>query len=94
VVHDLGDPAVLAGVERRARFRQHRIGTADELDVFRRRLGRRQGVEVGRVAVEPAEVFDVGRFEVVVEGAVVAAQPQCRFSSSGSSTISAISLGV
>ena len=46
VVHQLGDPAVVAAVERRLRRGEQRVGAAGELDVARARLDRRVRVQV------------------------------------------------
>jgi hypothetical protein len=73
VVDDLGHPAVVAQLERAARLLERRVGAAHELDVALRRLRRRVGVQRCRVAVEPAQVVDVGGLDVVVERPVVAA---------------------
>jgi hypothetical protein len=72
VVDDFGDPAVVAELKRAAGLVQQCVGAAHELDVaFGGVLGRER-VQVGGVAVKPAEVVDVGGLDVVVERSVVA----------------------
>ena len=72
VVHDLGHPAILALIVIFAGLGDDRGGAAHELHVTLAGLHRRQGVEVGGVAVEPAQVLDVHRLDVMVHRAVIA----------------------
>jgi hypothetical protein len=72
VVHDLGDPAIVALLVGLLRLVQNGIGAAHELDIVFAGLDRRQFVQGCRIAAEPAEIQDVGRFDVVIDRAVVA----------------------
>ena len=68
-----GHPAVVALVVGLLRLLQNGVGAAHELDVVLAGLDRRQLVQRRRIAVEPAEIEDVGGRHVVVDRAVVAA---------------------
>src|SRR5699024_1949750 len=70
VADDLGDPAVVTFLEARPGFGEYGVGTAHVVDVAAGGLGGRMGVEVGGVAVEPAEVALVDGLGVVADGSV------------------------
>ena len=72
VVQQLDHPAVVALVERRAGLGHHLVGAAHRLDVAGAAVLGRVGVEVGGVAVVPADVALVHGLGVVADGAVVA----------------------
>ena len=83
VVHERGDPAVLAAVVRFARATQHFGGAAHRVDVAGRLLHGRQRVEVGGIRVVPAEVVLVHRLRVVTDRSVVAAHREVARERSG-----------
>ena len=72
VVHHLGHPAILSLLEGLARPGDHRRRPSHELDIFLRRLLGRQGMEVRRVRIVPAQVPLIDGLGVVIHRAVIA----------------------
>ena len=73
MVYDLRHPAVFSFLVCRPGFLKDGRRSPHELDVFLARVLGSEGIEIGRVAVEPADVFLIDRLDVVAHGAVVAA---------------------
>ena len=73
LIRHLRHPAVLAAREVLARMRQRRLGAAHVGERLFRRLDWRQRIEVGGIAVVPAEIALVHRLRVVAHRAVIAA---------------------
>ena len=74
VLEELRDPAVFALVVGFLRLLDDGLRAPHQLDVARRRFGRRQRIEVGRIAAEIAEIEIVDRAGVVADRAVIAAR--------------------
>jgi hypothetical protein len=70
-VNDLCDPSVLARGEVDLGTGQHGVGAAHVLHPLAGGRDGREGVEVGRVGVEPAEIALIDGFDVVADRAVV-----------------------